>query len=225
MNANELASYIDLTLLNPTAAYTDIKNIIEDSLKYAFASLCIPPFYVPFAADALKQKRRIGTVIGFPLGYQTTKVKIYEAANAVKSGADELDVVMNIAAFKSGQYKFVSDEISDIVLASPGITVKAIIEASCLIDAEKVKACGIIIESGAHFVKTSTGFGAGGATIDDVKLLKKAADGKIQVKASGGIKDLDTVIAMINAGASRIGASSGISIIEEFIKRQRLAPR
>ena len=230
MNANELASYIDLTLLNPTAAYTDIKNIIEDSLKYPFASLCIPPFYVSLAADTVKYKRRIGTVIGFPLGYQTKKVKIYEAADAVKSGADELDVVMNISAFKSGQYKLVRDEISSIVLANPSATVKVIIETSCLIDAEKIKACAIVIESGAHFVKTSTGFSAGGATIDDIKLLKKAADGKIQinphtkgfgvgVKASGGIKDLDTVIRMINAGASRIGTSSGIKIIEEFLKR------
>ena len=225
MNVNALASYIDLTLLNPTATYTDIKNIIEASLKYPFASLCIPPFYVPFAADELKGKRRIATVVGFPFGYQTKRVKTYEAADAVKSGADELDIVINISAFKSGRYELVRDEISNIVLANPGIILKVIVETFYLTDAEKVKACKIIIESRAHFVKTSTGFAPCGATIDDIKLLKKTADGKIQIKASGGIKELDTAMAMINAGASRIGTSSGIQIIEEFRKKQGPIPK
>jgi len=225
MNVNALASYIDLTLLNPTATYTDIKNIIEASLKYPFASLCIPPFYVSFATDELKGKRRIATVVGFPFGYQTKRVKTYEAADAVKSGADELDIVINISAFKSGRYELVRDEISNIVLANPGIILKVIIETSYLTDAEKIKACEIIIESGAHFVKTSTGFAPCGATIDDIKLLKKTADGKIQIKASGGIKELDTAMAMINAGASRIGTSSGIQIIEEFRKKQGPIPK
>lgn len=224
MNVNTLASYIDLTLLNPTATYTDIKNIIEAGLKYPFASLCIPPFYVPFAADELKGRRRIATVVGFPFGYQTKRVKTYEAADAVKSGADELDIVINISAFKSGQYELVRDEISNIALTNSAIILKVIIETSYLTDAEKIKACEIIIESGAHFVKTSTGFTQGGAIIDDIKLLKKAADGKIKIKASGGIRDLDTVMAMINAGASRIGTSSGVQIIEKFRKKQESIP-
>ncbi|MBI5048275.1 MAG: deoxyribose-phosphate aldolase [Deltaproteobacteria bacterium] len=213
------ASYIDLTLLTTTASDTDIKNIIEASLKYPFASLCIPPFYVPFAANILKGKRRIGTVIGFPLGYQSKAVKLYEAMDAVKSGADELDVVMNIAAFKSGKYELIRGEIENIVLTNKDIIVKVIIESSYLTDAEEATACKIAIESRAHFVKTSTGFATKGATIGDVKLLVKIVRGKIKVKASGGIKDLDTTLAMINAGASRIGTSSGIQIMEEFMKR------
>ena len=136
-----------------------------------------------------------------------------------------MDIVINISAFKSGRYELVRDEISNIVLANPGIILKVIIETFYLTDAEKIKACEIIIESGAHFVKTSTGFAPCGATIDDIKLLKKTADGKIQIKASGGIKELDTAMAMINAGASRIGTSSGIQIIEEFMKKQGSIPK
>ena len=220
MNVNALASYIDLTILNPTATYTDIKNIIEASLKYPFASLCIPPFYVPFATDKLKGKRRIATVVGFPFGYQTKRVKAYEAKEAVESGAEELDVVMNISAFKSGRYELVQDEIAHIVRSNPGIIVKIIIESFFLTETEKIAACEIAIKSGAHFVKTSTGFSTGCATIDDIKLLSKIAKDRIKVKASGGIKGLDTTLAMIQAGASRIGTSSGIQIVEEFLKRQ-----
>lgn len=220
MNASNLAACIDLTLLKPTTSYTDIKAVIEDVIKYPFASLCIPPHYVSYASEKLKGKRRIGTVIGFPFGYQTKAVKLYESAEAVKSGAYELDVVINISAFKSGQYELVCDEISSIVLANPGAIVKVIIEAAYLTDSEKARACEIAIASGAHFVKTSTGFAIGGATTDDVRLLSKIAKGRISIKASGGIKDLDAMLAMINAGAVRIGTSSGVQIVEEFLKRQ-----
>ncbi len=216
----DLASSIDLTLLKPVVSYRDIENIIEDSLKYPFASLCIPPFYVPFASKKLKGKRRICTVIGFPLGYPAMGLKLYEALDAVKSGADELDVVINLSAFKSGQYDLVRNEIAGIVKANKDIIIKAIIETSYLTDEEKIKACEIAIEAGAHFVKTSTGFGPGGATIDDVKLLVQTAKGRIKVKASGGIKNLHTTLKMIEAGASRIGTSSGISIVEEFLRMQ-----
>jgi len=220
MDAHDLAAYIDLTLLKPTASLQDIENIIQDALKYPFASVCIPPSYVSFAAKEMKGKRRIGTVISFPFGYQTKAVKLYESQDAVESGADEIDVVMNISAFKSGQYELVRDEISSIIQANPDTTIKMIIETSYLTDEEKRTACKIAIEGQAHFIKTSTGFGSGGATIGDVKLLSMAAEGRIKVKASGGIKDLATTLAMIDAGAARIGTSSGIQIIEEFLRRQ-----
>lgn len=217
MDANDLAAYIDLTLLKPTVSLQDIENIIQDALKYPFASVCIPPSYVSFAAKEIKGKRRIGTVISFPFGYQTKTVKLYESQNAVESGADEIDVVMNISAFKSGQYGLVRDEIASIVLSNPSATIKMIIETSYLTNEEKRTACKIAIDSCAHFVKTSTGFSHDAATIEDVKLLSETAEGRIKIKASGGIKDLNTALAMINAGASRIGTSTGIQIIEQCL--------
>ena len=223
MTPDELASCIDLTLLNPAASCADIKKSIRDSLKYPFASLCIPPSYVRLAADTLKGRRRIGTVVGFPFGYQSRPVKLYEAMDAVKSGADELDVVMNLSLFKSGEYEPVLDEIASIVRLNKDTTTKLIIETCYLTDKEKILACELAIKSGAHFVKTSTGFGPGGATIDDVALLAGNAKGRIKVKASGGIKDLNTALAMLNAGASRIGTSSGIKIMEEFLLRKGIA--
>ena len=226
MKVEYLAQFIDITILKPHTTIQQIEETVKEAKKYPFASLCIPPFYVPLVYNLLKGSNlKISSVVGFPLGYQQRDAKLFEASGLVKSGASELDVVMNITAFKSGMIDAVRDELSSIVLENSGIVVKVIIETSLLDYDEKVNACKLVIDSGAHFVKTSTGFAPGSATIDDIKLLKKAADGKIQIKASGGIKDFDTAMAMINAGASRIGTSSGIQIIEEFRKKQGPIPK
>ncbi len=220
MTSEQLAGYIDLTLLKPQAATKDVEALIHEAQKYPFASVCIPPCHVRKAAEILKGSHtKVGTVIGFPFGYQTTSVKVYEAREAVEAGAKEIDMVMNISRFKSGKMTMVQDEISSIVSSLTKIAVKIIIETCYLTNEEKIKACEMIIKSKADFVKTSTGFGPDGATIEDVKLLVKAAEGRIKVKASGGIKTLDGTLKMIDAGANRIGTSAGMAIIEEFLKR------
>src|SRR3972149_4746976 len=220
MTSEQLAGYIDLTLLKPQITAKDIEALVRDAQKYPFASVCIPPCHVSLSAKMLKDSPiKVGTVIGFPLGYQTTSVKLYEASEAVESSAKEIDMVMNISAFKSGEMTMVQDEISEVVSALPKIVVKVIIEACYLTDKEKIKACEMTIKSKADFVKTSTGFGPDGATIEDVKLLVKTAKGRINVKASGGIKTFDDTLKMIDAGAMRIGTSAGMKIIEEFLKR------
>ncbi len=220
MTSEQLAGYIDLTLLKPQAATKDVEALIHEAQKYPFASVCIPPCHVRKAAEILKGSHtKVGTVIGFPFGYQTTSVKVYEAREAVEAGAKEIDMVMNISRFKSGEMTMVQDEISSIVSSLTKITVKIIIETCYLTNEEKIKACEMTIKSKADFVKTSTGFGPDGATIEDVILLVKTAEGRINVKASGGIKTLDGTLKMIDAGAMRIGTSAGMAIIEEFLKR------
>lgn len=222
MTSEQLAGYIDLTLLKPQATVKDIEAFIINAQKYPFASVCIPPCHVRKAAEILKGSHtKVGTVIGFPFGYQTTSVKLYEAREAVEAGADEIDMVMNISRFKSGEMIMVQDEISSIVSSLTKITVKIIIETCYLTNEEKIKACEMAIKSKADFVKTSTGFGSGSATIEDVKLLVKAAKGRIKVKASGGIKTLDDTLKMIDAGADRIGTSAGMEIVEEFLKNAK----
>lgn len=220
MTTNELAAYMDLSLLKPQASKKEIEALIYDAQKYPFASVCIPPCYMGLAVKMLKgYPAKVGTVVGFPFGYQTTSVKLYEVHEAVEAGAKEIDMVMNISAFKSGEVEMVQNEISEIVSAIPDVITKVIIETSYLTEDEKVTACEIVIKGGAGFVKTSTGFGSGGATVSDVKLLANTAAGRIKVKASGGIKNLDDALKMIDAGADRIGTSAGINIIEEFLKR------
>ena len=220
MTSEQLAGYIDLTLLKPQATAKDIEALVRKAQKYSFASVCIPPCHVRKAAEMLKGSHtKVGTVVGFPLGYQVTSTKLYEAREAVEAGAEEIDMVMNISRFKSVELSMVQDDISKIVSSLPNIIVKIIIETCYLTDEEKVIACEMAIKGRADFVKTSTGFGSGGATIEDVKLLVKTAKGRIKVKASGGIKTLDETLKMIDTGADRIGMSAGMEIIEEFLKR------
>ncbi len=218
MTRNELAGKIDLTLLRPTATADEFQAFIKTAPAYPFASVCIPPTYVETASNLLKDTSiKVATVIGFPLGYTTCATKVAEAKQAMKNGADELDMVMNISAFKSGNTDLIKKEIFAVVSAAPGLTVKVIIECCYLTDVEKIEATNLIIKSGAHFVKTSTGFGpsgATGATVKDVRLLKKTAGSAIRVKAAGGIKTLDHALAMIEAGADRLGLSSGLQIVE-----------
>lgn len=217
MTADELSGYIDLSLLRPDAGIRDMEGLIKDAQRYPFASVCIPPCHVRLAARLLKESPvKIGTVVAFPLGYQPMYAKVHEAHYAVEGGADEIDMVMNVSMFKSGELAYVQDEISEIASSLPGIVVKVIIETCYLTDKEKVGACELVVKGKAAFVKTSTGFGPGGATAEDVRLLKETASGRIRVKASGGIKSLDDALRMIEAGATRIGTSSGVRIVEDF---------
>jgi len=217
MTAEELASFIDHTLLRPDTTDGEVERFVAEARDYPFASLCLPPVHLPRAAKLLKgTAMAISSVVGFPHGYQSTSVKVFEGGEIIGAGGDEIDMVMNIGAFKSGSYRLVGDEIAAVVAACRGKIVKVIIETPLLTDVEKRTACNLVAESGAHFVKTATGFSGGGATVADVALLAECADGRIKVKASGGIRDCDTALAMIGAGAARIGTSVGVDIVEEL---------
>ena len=211
----ELASIIDHTLLKPDATEDQIIKICSEAKEYSFASVCINPCNVRLAAKELKDtKVKVCTVIGFPLGAATTALKAAEAADAVKNGADEVDMVINIGALKSGNIKAVEEDIKAVVYAvKPKAIVKVIIETCLLTDEEKVKACMAAKTAGADFVKTSTGFGTGGAKVEDIKLMRKTVGNSMRIKASGGIRDYDTAKAMIEAGADRIGASASVAIV------------
>ncbi len=220
MTEKELAGKIDITILSPLATSAEIKSLAKKSLPYPFATLCIPPCHVSLAASLLHNSPiKVSTVIGFPLGYDVPEVKIAAAKKAVDDGASEVDVVMNQSAFHGGEYALVEDEISAIVSSIPSTSVKVIIEACYLNERQKADALEIIIKAGAHYIKTSTGFAKAGATLEDVRLLVRLAAGRAGVKAAGGIKTLPAALAMIDAGAERLGTSSGIEIIES-LRRQ-----
>lgn len=216
MDKDKVASYIDFSLLSPVVGRRDIELALATVVKrgYPLASVCVPPLYTPLASTILGSSPvKVSTVVGFPLGYTVPRLKVGEALEAIGMGADELDVVMNISAFKSGDLYIVEDELKAITSLSPGTLVKVIIECCCLTDEEKREAVDLVARSGAHYVKTSTGFGSGGATLSDVRLLKEASGGRVRVKAAGGIKSLSDLEAMVEAGAERVGSSSAIEII------------
>ncbi len=213
----QLAKMIDHTLLKPYATLEDIVRLCDEAKKYDFAAVCIHPTYVNLASELLRGSGvKVDTVIGFPLGANTPKAKAYEAEVAISEGAEELDMVINIGALKSGDFHLVRKDIVAVVKAAKkgNATLKVIIEACYLTDEEKVRVCQIILESGCDFVKTSTGFGDYGAKVEDVKLLRKIVGNQMGVKAAGGIRTYADALKMINAGASRLGASSGIRILE-----------
>ncbi|MBI5560358.1 MAG: deoxyribose-phosphate aldolase [Deltaproteobacteria bacterium] len=216
MTLEELANRIDCSLLRPDATKRDFEKLLERAIKFPFASLCVPPSYAGFISKLLKARLKVCAVVGFPLGYQTKGAKVFEAMEAVQNGAGEIDMVMNISAFKSGEFIAVEEEIRAIVSALPRTVVKVIIETCYLTDREKVLAVEAIVRAGAHFVKTSTGFGPKGATLGDVRLLKEAARGRIKVKAAGGIKTLKHALTMLGAGADRLGTSHGIEMVEGY---------
>jgi len=213
----KLAKYIDHTQLKPDTTEQKINQIIEEAKTYTFASVCVNPYWVKYCHDKLKGSGvMVCTVIGFPLGAGATETKVFETNKAIKEGALEVDMVINIGELKSGNDQSVSEDIEAVVKAAQGqAATKVIIETSLLTDEEKVRACTMAKEAGADFVKTSTGFSGGGATVEDVRLMAETVGSEMGVKASGGIRDFKTAKAMIDAGASRIGASSGASIIEE----------
>ena len=212
MNLNE---YIDHTLLKPIATESDIKILCEQAVKHSFKSVCVNPCDVALCADLLKDTGvKVCTVIGFPLGKNTTAVKIYEAINAIASGATELDMVINVAKLKEGNVEYVKSEIEKVISISKGNVVKVIIESGLLTDSEIALATKTVCEAGADFVKTSTGITGGGATENAVNIMKANLFGKTKIKASGGIKTKQDALRYIELGASRIGTSSGVEIVK-----------
>ena len=211
----KLNKYIDHTLLKPDASQEQIETLIEEAKKYDFASVCVNPTWVNFAAQALKATDvKVCTVIGFPLGANTPELKAFETSDAIQNGANEVDMVINIGALKSRNFDLVERDIRAVVESAKGTLVKVIIETCLLTDDEKVKACQIAQKAGADFVKTSTGFSTGGATVEDVALMRKTVGPDMGVKASGGARSYEDALAFIKAGATRIGASSGVAIME-----------
>ncbi|MBO1304787.1 deoxyribose-phosphate aldolase [Enterococcus sp. 669A] len=211
----ELNRTIDHTILKADATKEDVMKIIEEAKKYHFYSVCINPTWVSMAAKELKgEPVAVCTVIGFPLGANTSEVKAFEANNAIENGADEVDMVINIGELKDGNYDKVQRDIEAVVAAAKDkALVKVIIETSLLERDEKIKACELAKAAGADFVKTSTGFSTGGATVEDVKLMRETVGPEMGVKASGGIHNAKEAMAMIEAGATRLGASSGVAIM------------
>ncbi|MFW6390152.1 MAG: deoxyribose-phosphate aldolase [Halanaerobiales bacterium] len=216
----DMAKMIDHTNLNPTARVEDIKYLCEEAKEHEFASVCVNPIFVPLSAKLLKETSvKVATVVGFPLGANTSETKAFETRNAIKNGAQEIDMVMNMGAFKSKAFDLVQADIKAVVDATKtaGVTsdiiVKVILETCYLDEEEIVKACKITKTAGADFVKTSTGFGDEGARVEDVSLMRKTVGRDIGVKASGGIKNFDDALDMLDAGANRIGASSGVVIV------------
>ena len=208
---------IDHTLLKAFATESDIKKLCEEAIKYDFASVCVNPTNVKLAASLLKGSNvKVCTVIGFPLGANTMEVKSFETKDAVANGATEIDMVINIGKAKSHDYEYILEEIRSVVDSADGNLVKVIIETCYLTPEEMKEVCHMASLAGANFVKTSTGFGTGGAKAEDVKLMKESIPSTMEVKASGGIKTLSDLKAMVAAGATRIGASSGADIIKEY---------
>ncbi|MCM3567966.1 deoxyribose-phosphate aldolase [Neobacillus mesonae] len=210
-----IARMIDHTLLKADATKEQIVKLVNEAKEYSFASVCINPTWVSTAAELLKSTAnvKVCTVIGFPLGAATPETKAFETKNAIENGASEVDMVINIGALKSNQDELVEKDIASVVEAAKGkALVKVIIETCLLTDDEKVRACELSVKAGADFVKTSTGFSTGGATPEDVRLMRKTVGPAVGVKASGGVRSREDAMAMIEAGATRIGASSGIAI-------------
>jgi deoxyribose-phosphate aldolase len=208
---------IDHTLLKPDAIPQQVEKLCDEARQYHFASVCVNPTYVPLCADLLKESEvKVCTVIGFPLGATTTAAKVCEAQDALKNGAEELDMVINIGALKAGNDQLVEKDIRAVAEAAHagGAPLKVIIETVLLDEEEKVRACQIAKKAGADFVKTSTGFAGGGATVADVALMRRTVGPDLGVKASGGIHNYDEAMAMVAAGATRIGASAGVKIVQ-----------
>ncbi|QKY69498.1 deoxyribose-phosphate aldolase [Lentibacillus sp. CBA3610] len=211
----DLAKYIDHTQLKPDTTKEKITRIVNEARVYNFASVCVNPYWVPYCYENLKNTEvKVCTVIGFPLGATSTEAKVHETKQAIKDGATEADMVINIGELKSGNDEAVQRDIEAVVEAAEGSALtKVIIETSLLNHDEKVRACHLAKKAGADFVKTSTGFSGGGASVEDIELMRKTVGSEMGVKASGGVRDLESVKAMIEAGATRIGASAGVDII------------
>jgi deoxyribose-phosphate aldolase len=212
-----LAKTIDHTLLKATGTETQIRELCAEARQFGFASVCVNPVWVPLCARELAGSGvPVCTVIGFPLGANSSEVKAAEARLAVSQGAGEVDMVIHLGAAKAGDWKAVEEDIRAVVKAAGPALVKVILETCYLTDDEKFKACEAAARAGARFVKTSTGFGTGGATVEDIHLLRKAVGEKLQVKASGGVRTCQDALGMLAAGADRIGASSGVAIVNEL---------
>lgn len=217
---SDLARFIDHTLLKPETTATDVHRLLAEAAEHGFASVCLPPAWVPLAVEELAGTPvAVGTVVAFPFGYVRPDVRLYESRRAIDDGARELDTVLNVSLLKSGEDLRVLGEIASWVescrFVHSGLVLKVILETALLTEDEKIRGARLVVRSGADFVKTSTGFAGGGATVEDVELLARTVEGKIAVKASGGIRDAATARAMIAAGATRLGTSSGVKILAE----------
>ena len=212
----DISKTIDHTLLKPDASKDGVEKLCKEAAEYKFKAVCVNPSHIELCKRLLKDTEvKVATVVGFPLGANTTETKVFETKDSVLKGADEIDMVINIGALKEGDHQLVENDIRAVVNACEGkAIVKVIIETCLLTDYEKRKACELSMSAGAHFVKTSTGFSTGGATVEDVALMKSVVGSNLEVKASGGVRDRETALLMIEAGATRIGTSSGIKIIE-----------
>ncbi len=224
MTIPDLPARIDHTILRPDTTKADVRRVCEEALQYGFTVVFVPPCFLPEAMAVLAGTAvRVGIPIGFPLGSESTAIKVAQAVAAQQGGARELDMVLNIGRLKSGEIDAAREDLAAVVRATPGVGHKVILETCCLTREEKLLACRLAIEAGMDFVKTSTGFAAAGATVEDVRLMRDAVAGRTKVKASGGIRDLATTLAMIEAGADRVGTSAGVQIIQEW-RAGRVAP-
>ena len=214
MDIKNILSKCDHTLLAVTATWEEIKKVCDEGMNYQTASVCIPPCYVEQAKAYVEGKLKICTVIGFPNGYNTAKVKAFEAKDAIERGADEIDMVLNIGALKAGRDGQVCDEIKEVKAACGETLLKVIIETCLLTEDEKLRACKIVTQAGAEYIKTSTGFSKGGATLEDVKLMKANVGDGVLVKAAGGISGLEDAQAFLDAGASRLGTSRVVKAVQ-----------
>ena len=208
MENQDIFSKIDHTVLKAFTTWVDIEKLCDEAIKYKTASVCVPPCYVKRIKEKYKENLKICTVIGFPLGYNPTEVKELETVCALRDGADEIDMVINICELKNGNFDYVEDEIARLRKLTKGKILKVIVETCYLTEEEKIRLCNIVSKVKADFIKTSTGFGSGGATIEDVKLFKEHISKDVQIKASGGIKTKEDMIAYLNEGCQRLGTSS-----------------
>lgn len=213
---NNIASMIDHTILKAEATKEEVEKLCGEAIEYNFKAVCVNPFYVGLCKELLKESDvKVATVIGFPLGANTTEVKAFEVKNAIENGADEVDMVINIGALKNKDYEFVEKDIEEVVKAANSkAKVKVIIETALLTREEKIKACELSMKAKADFVKTSTGFSTGGATVEDIELMKSVVGDNLEIKASGGVRDIETAKAMIEKGATRLGTSSGVKLVK-----------
>lgn len=221
-DASRLAQVIDHTVVSPDASIDDVARACGDAKKYGFACVVVSSCHVQRARELLNGTLiKVCSVVGFPFGASTTTVKIVEAMEAMKNGASELDIVVNLGMVKSGRYEFVEIDLKNVIAMTPQKVHKVIIETGSLTPEEITNVCRIAVKAGAEFVKTSTGYGPRGATVEDIKLMRQAVGSLCRIKASGGIRDLAAVTAMVEAGAERIGTSSGPSIMEEYLKNRK----
>ena len=218
MDIKEMLTHIDHTQLKAFATYEDIKKLCEEAIKFNTASVCIPPAYVADVKRDYGDKLKICTVIGFPLGYMTTAVKLFETADAVKNGADEIDMVINVGRLKAGEDDYVAEEIKAVRSACRGLILKVIVETCYLNEDEKKRICRIVSENGADYIKTSTGFAAGGATFEDVALLRRYCAPEVKIKAAGGISSLEDAEKFIKLGADRLGTSRIVKLAKALNK-------
>ena len=221
LSMKELLSRCDHTLLRQDATWAEIRQVCDEGRQFGCASVCIPPAYVRQAAEYVGNSIKICTVIGFPNGYSTTPVKVFETEDAIRAGADEIDMVINIGWAKDGRWDDLLDEIKAVKASCQGRILKVIVEACMLTEEEKVQLCQIVTEAGAEYIKTSTGFGDGGATLEDVALFKAHIGPSVKIKAAGGIRTVEKAEAMIEVGADRIGTSALVQVAKRELEGHR----